>query len=232
MKRSARQTISAPPPARLVLAALYALRGRYGRPRPGRHLKALDELILTILSQNTSDTNRDRAYASLRRRFAEWRQVAAAPVRSIEVAIRPGGLSRIKSRVIRDLLRRVYAERDAYDLEFLRDLPVAEARAWLRSFRGVGDKTAACVLLFACGRPAFPVDTHIHRVTRRLGWIGAGASPEEAHRRLGGFIPEARYYEAHVNLITLGRTLCRPRGPRCGECPLSALCPAAQPGVP
>ncbi|HYV85179.1 MAG TPA: endonuclease III [Patescibacteria group bacterium] len=208
--------------------ALDALERRFGRPRRDRKFGPLEELVLTVLSQNTNDTNRDRAYASLTARFPAWHLAARAPVRAIESAIRTGGLARTKSRVIRALLRRIEAERHGFDLGFLRDLPLDEARAWLRSFRGVGDKTAACVLLFSCHRPAFPVDTHILRVTRRLGWIAGKATAAEAHLRLATLIPERRYFEAHVNLITLGRRLCKPRKPLCAECPLSRSCPTAR----
>jgi endonuclease III len=200
------------------------LRAALGRPRKKPSLGPLDELILTILSQNTSDTNSGRAFESLRRRFPTWEAVARAPRRAVESAIRAGGLARIKSRVIQETLRRIRRERGGFDLEFLRRIPVPEAIGWLRGFRGVGDKTACCVLLFGCGRAAFPVDTHILRIARRLGWIGAAAGAPEAHRRLAEAVPERRCYEIHVNLITLGRTLCRPRRPRCPECPLRTEC--------
>lgn len=207
--------------------ALDALKRKFGRPRRERRFTPLEELILTVLSQNTNDANRDRAYASLRARFPTWSLAARAPARAIETAIRTGGLARTKSRVIRAILRRIEAERHGFDVDFLRTLPVEEARDWLRSFRGVGDKTAACVLLFACDRPAFPVDTHILRVGRRLGWIPRRATAAEAHHSLGEMIPAERYFEAHVNLITLGRRLCRPRRPICDECPLEARCPSS-----
>lgn len=180
-----------------------------------------------MLSQNTNDGNRDRAYASLVAAFPSWGLVARAPVRAVERAIRTGGLARTKSRVIQAILRRIEAERGVFDLGFLHAMPPDAAHAWLRSFRGVGDKTAACVLLFSCGRPAFPVDTHILRASRRLGWIPERASPAEAHRRLAAVIPKRRYFEAHVNLITLGRRLCKPRKPRCAECPLATTCPSS-----
>ncbi len=213
--------------ARRVVAVLEALEVAFGRPTNVRPRPPLDELILTILSQNTSDTNRDRAWRSLRRAFASWEAVRRAPRTRLEAAIRAGGLARTKSRVIHDLLGAVQAERGRLDLGFLCALPKEESSAWLRRFRGVGDKTAACVLLFSCGLPVFPVDTHIHRVTRRLGWVGADATAAEAHRTLAGVIPPDRCLTAHVNFITLGRKVCRPQRPRCPSCPLRRNCPHA-----
>lgn len=200
------------------------LRRAYGRPRPRRGLPPIDELILTILSQNTSDTNSERAFDSLKRRFPRWAGAARAPRAAIEAAIRHGGLSRVKSRTISAVLRAVEAERQGFDLGFLGRLPVAEATAWLTRFRGVGEKTAACVLLFSLGRPAFPVDTHVLRVTRRLGWIPADADAALAHRWLPALLPQHRYYEVHVNLVTHGRRACRARRPACESCPLSPEC--------
>jgi len=209
------------------MAVLEALEAAYGRPTIARRRPPLDELILTILSQNTSDTNRDRAWRSLRRAFPSWEAVRKAPRARIEAAIRAGGLARIKSRVIRELLRSVHAQLGGLDLAFLCSLPKDEASAWLRQFRGVGDKTAACVLLFSCALPVFPVDTHIHRITRRLGWIRRDATAAEAHRVLAGMIPPDRCLTAHVNFITLGRQVCRPQRPRCTSCPLRRRCPHA-----
>jgi len=200
------------------------LRAAFGRPRPGRALPPIDELVLTILSQNTSDTNSGRAFDALRRRFPTWDAAARAPRPAIEAAIRAGGLARLKSQVIRDTLRSIERERGSFDLAFLKRLPVPEALHWLQRFRGVGEKTACCVLLFGCRRPAFPVDTHILRVTRRLGWIPPAAAAAAAHRRLAALVPVRRYHEVHVNLITLGRRVCRPRRPRCAECPLNRGC--------
>ena len=215
---------------RQVARSADRLRAAFGRPRPGRALAPIDELVLTILSQNTSDTNSARAFAALRRRFPSWTDVARAPRRSIEAAIRPGGLAHLKSGVIRDTLRRIESERGGFDLGFLKRMPVNGAIAWLVRFRGVGEKTACCVLLFGCRRPAFPVDTHVLRVTRRLGWIPSSADAGFAHRRLAALVPARRYYEVHVNLITLGRRLCRPRRPHCAGCPLDPECRHA--GIP
>lgn len=212
---------------RRVRAVLDRLESLYGRPRLTRRRSPLDELVLTILSQNTSDTNRDRAYASLRGRFGTWGDVLRAGAPAVEQAIRSGGLARIKSRVIVDLLRRVRVEEGRLDLDRLKRLPLREAREALLRFKGVGEKTACCVLLFSCNRPAFPVDTHIERVTKRLGWIPEKATARQAHALLAPRIPAGRTLAAHVNLITLGRRLCRPRNPACPGCPLRRLCPHA-----
>ncbi|HEV8200360.1 MAG TPA: endonuclease III [Candidatus Polarisedimenticolia bacterium] len=216
------------PAPRQVERVLDALEERYGRPRLTRRLDPLSELVLTILSQHTSDTNRDRAFADLRARFATWEEVADAPRPAIERAIRKGGLARIKSGVIRDLLRHVRAERGELSLDHLKEQPMEEGRQWLLGLRGVGAKTAACVLLFSCGQPAFPVDTHVHRIARRLGWIPSSASADEAHLLLEALIRPRRRLAAHVNFITLGRELCRARLPACSDCPLRRQCRHAQ----
>ena len=228
MRRSSRPPSAArsvrPPSPEQVRRVLDAMEARYGRPARTRRLDPLSELILTILSQSTSDTNRDRAFAGLKARFPDWSQAARAPRAAIEAAIRPGGLSRIKSAVIRNVLRKVMADQGALRLDHLKELPVEEGRRYLLSLHGVGAKTAACVLLFACDLPAFPVDTHIHRIARRLGWIPDKAGADAAHLLLEPLIPEERRYSAHVNFITLGREFCRPAEPRCGACPLFRNC--------
>jgi len=217
---------------RSVAGGLDRLEAAFGRPRLGRSLPPLDELILTILSQNTNDLNRDRAFRSLRQAFPTWESVMEADPARIEEAIRCGGLAHIKSRIIQEVLRRVRQERGRLDLDVLRRMPAEEARRYLSGFRGVGDKTACCVLLFACGHAAFPVDTHIHRVARRVGWVSSGATPATSHAVLAGLIPASRYLVAHVNLITLGRRLCRPRNPDCPACPLRRTCRHARRGRP
>jgi endonuclease-3 len=215
----------------LLRRGLDRLEARFGRPEPRRRRRPLDELILTILSQNTNDRNRDRAYRSLRARFPTWEEAARAPRSRIESAIRIGGLAPTKSRAIAEALRRIAAERGSLDLDFLRALPAGEARRYLERFRGVGEKTICCVLLFSCGHPAFPVDTHIHRIARRAGWVAPDASPGSTHAALARLIPEARYYRAHVDLIALGREICRPRRPACGACPLRPGCRYAARGA-
>lgn len=196
----------------------------FGRPASPRRLPPLDELILTILSQNTSDTNRDRAWHSLRAQFPDWEGVLRAGERPVESAIRIGGLSRIKSRTILGVLRRLRDERGDLDLGFLNRMPMQEGREFLTGFPGVGEKTACCVLLFSCDRPAFPVDTHIHRIARRLGWVPPTATRAVSHAILGAAIPPARCLTAHLNLIALGRGLCRPSRPDCPACPVQSCC--------
>ncbi len=188
------------------------------------HRAPIDELVLTVLSQNTNDRNRDVAYGRLRERFTGgWPEVRDAPVSEIEEAIRPGGLSNIKARRIAEILRALGDD----DLCWLAGAPLAGARDFLMSLPGVGRKTAACVLLFSFGRPDVPVDTHVFRVGGRLGLFRPGTSFGEAHDELGrlaGGDPEDAY-ELHVALIRHGRRTCTARTPRCGECPLRRMCP-------
>ncbi len=203
------------------------LRGRYGELRWRPHHDPVSELVLTILSQHTNDTLSGKAFARLLARFSAWEVVAAAPVTEVEEAIRDGGLARQKAPRIQVALRRIAAERGAFDLGFLADEPLDAARDWLMALPGVGPKTAACVLMFAMGRPALPVDTHVYRVSRRLGLIGAGVSEAKAHPLLERQVPPAAIYPFHVGLIKLGRHVCTARAPRCGDCPLNDLCPSA-----
>jgi len=196
----------------------------YGEPAPRTPGPLLDGLIRTVLSQQTSDRNWARAYRALRERFPTWAQVAAAAPEEIEEAIRPGGLARRKSRQILEILRRVRERSGAYDLEHLRGLDDDGVREELLPWPGVGAKTVACLLLFSLGRDVCPVDTHVHRVARRLGLAPGARTPEQTERRLAECLPRGAAYAFHVNVIRLGRTLCRPSRPRCGECPLGELC--------
>jgi endonuclease III len=208
------------------------LRTFYGRPRNEPHHAPLDELVLTVLSQNTNDRNRDVAYARLRERFPpphgaspDWEAVARAPVEAVEEAIRPGGISKVKSRRIQAMVGAIVAETGTLDLEALGRMPREEAIAFLERLPGVGRKTAACVLLFSFDRPELPVDTHVYRVASRLGLIRPKASFEEAHDTLGELVDPEDVYEFHVNLIRHGRRLCTARNPACDRCPLLGLCP-------
>jgi endonuclease-3 len=199
------------------------LRKAYGQPTPHPHHAPVDELILTVLSQNTNDRNRDVAYARLRERFSSWAEVRDADEDEVEEAIRPGGISRVKAGRIQRILRAIGDD----DLSRLADEPLDQAREELTDLPGVGRKTAACVLLFSFGMPDVPVDTHVYRVGSRLGLFRPKASFEEAHdemlRLVGDDAGEA--YEVHVGLIRHGRRTCTARNPDCDHCPLLSLCP-------
>lgn len=181
-------------------------------------------LVLTILSQNTNDVNRDRAFERLRERFPTWEAVRDAPLEALIEAVRPAGLAPTKAPRIQEALQRVTAEQGEISLDFLGEMDLEEARAWLLSLPGVGPKTAAIVLLFALGRPAFPVDTHVHRVTRRLGLIPDRTSREKAHQLLEQLVPPEIYYSFHLNLIAHGRAVCHARNPECARCILRDEC--------
>jgi endonuclease III len=198
----------------------------YGDKRhdPDEESDPVGTLVNTILSQNTNDHNRDIAYRRLRKQFPRWEDVRDAPESEIADAVRPAGLAPTKAPRIQNALDEITRSQGTISLEFLRDLPLEEARSWLLDLDGVGPKTAAIVLLFSMGRPAFPVDTHVHRVTRRLGLIPQNTSREKAHTLLEEIVPEDLYYVFHLNVIEHGRTLCSARNPQCEICPLSDLC--------
>jgi endonuclease III len=200
----------------------------YGQPTWRNRLPAVDELVSTILSQNTNDINRDRAFESLRSHFPTWEEVRDADPGSIIAAIRMAGLANQKGPRIQQVLREISTERSSLDLTFLQDLPLEEARGWLMKFKGVGPKTAAIVLLFSLGRPAFPVDTHIYRVTGRIGLRPEKMTVEDAHAHLEKLFPPEAYYAAHLNIIRLGREICLARRPACQHCPLCRLCKYAK----
>ncbi len=199
----------------------------YGRPVLRPHGEPVGELVLTLLSQNTSDLNSGRAFSRLLQRFPDWETVLAAPVDEIEDAIRPGGLAPTKAPRLKAMLTEIKERARGFDLAFLREAPLAEARAWLRSLPAVGPKTAACVLLFGLGRPGLPVDTHVHRVAGRLGLVPATLTPAKAQDALEAIVPPAEHYLFHVLLIRHGRHTCTARAPACPACPLRERCPAA-----
>jgi endonuclease-3 len=196
----------------------------YGEPQWRPHLEPVSELVSTILSQNTNDTNRDVAFERLRARFDSWEAVRDARTTEVIEAIRPAGLANQKGPRIQEALRFITAEQGALTLDFLANWPVEHAKAWLTSIKGVGPKTAAIVLLFSLQRPAFPVDTHVHRVSRRLGLIGPKASREKAHTLLEELVPQESYYSFHLNMIRHGREVCVSGRPRCHACVLTDLC--------
>jgi endonuclease-3 len=197
----------------------------YGPPPPLEPDDPLSGLIGTILSQHTSDANSARAFAALLAHFGDFEAVRQAPVEEIAEVIRSGGLARIKAQRIKEVLEQIAADRGSLDLSFLAELGVPAARAYLTSLSGVGPKTAACVLLFNCGLPALPVDTHVHRVSRRLGLIGPRTGATQAHTELEALVPPDQVFSFHVNLIRHGRQICKAPRPRCESCPLEDICP-------
>jgi endonuclease-3 len=200
----------------------------YGEPVWRPHGDPMAELVLTILSQNTSDSNSGRAFMRLVTRFPDWRVLMEAPIAEIEREIAVGGLAKQKAPRIKASLEAVWAARGSFDLEFLRELPLDEAKSWLREMKGVGPKTAACVLMFSFGRPALPVDTHVHRVAQRLGLVPERATTEQAHDILEAMLATQLVFPFHIMLIKHGRRLCRAQRPLCQDCPLLDGCPAGQ----
>jgi endonuclease III len=234
------------PPTRARVARVRdRLRAVYGIPRLAPHRHPIAELILTVLSQSTNDRNRDVAYLRLRERLPTWEAVMEAPVAEVEEAIRPGGISKVKSARIQAILRAIAAGRLAHgpkgwagppirqqdpphepSLDWLPRAPIEEARDYLTSLPGVGRKTAACVLLFAYGLREVPVDTHVSRVGTRLGLLRAGAPSQELHDQMLALTPPGQELELHVNLLRHGRRTCHARWPACGDCALARMCPS------
>lgn len=196
----------------------------YGYPEWRNPLPALDELVSTILSQNTNDVNRDVAFDALKAHFSTWEAVRDAAEETVIQAIRPAGLANQKGPRIQNVLRQITEIRGELDISFLKDLTPTEATAWLVQFKGVGPKTAAIVLQFSLDLPAFPVDTHIYRITGRLGLRPQKISADQAHPHMESILPPETYYPAHLNIIRLGREICNARKPKCEQCPLSDLC--------
>jgi endonuclease III len=196
----------------------------YGDPTWHPPMAPLDELVSTILSQNTNDRNRDLAFNSLRARFPTWEAVRDAPPEAVMDAIRIAGLANQKGPRMQQVLREITAERGALEIDFLRELPTEEARAWLLKFNGVGPKTASIVLQFSLGKPAFPVDTHVYRVTGRLGLRPEKMNAEQAHTWFEDIFTPEMYGPAHMNIIRLGREICHARSPNHAVCPVRDLC--------
>jgi endonuclease-3 len=215
------------PEARALAVHLRLLQA-FGYPEWRNPLPPIDELVSTILSQNTNDANRDRAFQALQARFPSWEAVRDGDTVAVVEAIRPAGLANQKGPRIQAVLRQISAQRGQLDLDFLRTLPLEEARRWLLQFNGVGPKTAAIVLLFSLGLPAFPVDTHIQRISGRMELRPASMPVEQTHEWLAELLPTDSYYAAHLNLIRLGRQICQARKPKCNQCPVNDLCPYPQ----
>ena len=218
-----------PPSPRRVRAVTSRLRLVYGIPRAKPHGHPIAELILTVLSQSTNDRNRDVAYLALRERFPTWEDVRDAPVDEVEEAIRPGGISKVKSARIKSILRAITetSPDGTLSLDWLPSLTVAEAQRYLVTLPGVGRKTAACVLLFALGMRDVPVDTHVSRVGSRLELFRPGAPFDELHDALLEITPPGEELELHLNLLRHGRRTCHARRPNCAGCPLQRICPSA-----
>ena len=199
---------------------------RYGPFKWEPRYDPTSELVGTILSQHTSDVNSGRAFKNLLDRFKSFEAIAAADVEKIEEAIRPAGLFRIKAPRIKAVLNEILEDVGSLDLSFLREMPLDEAKAWLKKLNGIGPKTAAIVLCFAFGMPAMPVDTHIHRVSKRLGFIGPKVSADQAHDILESKVPPEDVFAFHMYLINHGRQVCKALRPRCDQCVLAWGCPS------
>lgn len=196
----------------------------YGSPEWRNPLPPLDELVSTILSQNTNDVNRDVAFFALKDKFDTWEQVRDADKDEVIEVIRPAGLANQKGPRIQNALREITKMRGELDISFLKDKTREEATEWLVQFKGVGPKTAAIVLQFSLDMPAFPVDTHVHRITGRLGLRPDNMNAEKTHTHMEDLLPPETYYTAHLNIIRLGREICKARAPQCEICPLQDLC--------
>ncbi len=199
------------------------LKSEYGNPRELKY-KPLETLILTILSQNTSDLNRDRAYTQLRKKYRAWREVLNAPTKNIAKEIKQGGLSKSKAAYIKGALNRVKKDNGKLSLDYLKKMKPLEAKDYLISMNGIGPKTAAVVMCFSLGMPSFPVDTHVHRVSKRIGLITSKTSREKAHEIFEKRVNPEIMYSLHILLIEHGRKRCKAQKPRCPECPLLNLC--------
>jgi endonuclease III len=207
-----------------IVAVQRLLRAGQGPFAAKPRLPVVDEIVATVLSQHTSDHNSGRAFAQLKAKFPDWGQVLEAPAADVADAIRCGGIADQKARRIKQILAAICAREGRIDLSRLHNLDDRAVEEYLASLPGVGPKTAACVLLFSMGRAAFPVDTHVHRVAVRLGWIPPGTSAEKAHRILGPAVPPGIRYDLHLALIEHGRRVCQARHPRCAVCVLRDQC--------
>jgi endonuclease-3 len=219
------ETVSSEKPIHYIIQNLERA---YGVPVNERASSPLDMLVKIILSQATSDTNSDRTFAALKSRFPTWDAALRARTQTIAETIRSGGLANQKAVVIKDVLRQIKAERGTLDLDFLHDISSAEAVRYLSQFRGIGPKTVACTLLFACRKDVFPLDTHIFRILRRIRLIPQKCTDARAHEIMNRLVPKGKFYSFHVNLVRHGRKLCRPRDPLCERCPIVEYCDYGQ----
>jgi endonuclease-3 len=213
-------------PSISIVEAIQRLSERYAPFPQEPRLEPIQELVFTILSQHTSDTNSERAFRGLMARFGTLEEVARADVAEIEQAITSGGLARVKAPRIKAVLNRVLELNGSLDLSFLREMPLNEAKAWLRQLPGIGPKSAGIILSFALGMPAMAIDTHIYRVCRRLGVIGPKVTAEKAHEVLEATVAPDQVFQFHVSFITHGRQVCKAQRPRCTECVVALGCPS------
>lgn len=201
-----------------------ALAEAYGKKMWKRSLDPMDELVSCILSQSTNDRNRDKGFDALKARYANWEAVRSAPLDELVETIRPAGLANQKAPRIQKALESIVEERGEYNIDFLADIPIEEAKAWLVRLEGVGPKTAAIVLCFAFNLPAFPVDTHVHRVGKRIGFLPETISADKAHPVMEAIVPPEDYYAFHIQMILHGRAICKARKPDCANCPIQQHC--------
>jgi len=195
----------------------------YGRKQWQRH-DGMDELVSCILSQSTTDANRDRGFDALKKQYQTWEQVHHAPEDELIETIRPAGLANSKGPYIQGSLDAIFEERGEYDIDFIEDMPVPDAKKWLQKLPGVGPKTAAIVLCFGYNRPAFPVDTHVHRLGKRIGLLPPKISANKAHEHMEAIVPDDEFYAFHLQLIYHGRAICKARNPQCDVCPIKQHC--------
>jgi endonuclease-3 len=224
-EQSIEERLASEKPVRYIIQNLERT---YGVPSNERASDPLDMLIKIILSQATSDTNSHRTFAALKKRFPTWDAALRARTETLAETIRSGGLANQKAAVIKDVLRQIKKEHSTLDLAFLHDLSPEEAVNYLSQFRGIGPKTIACTLLFACRKEVFPLDTHIFRILRRVGLVPQKCTDRRAHEIMNAIVPHGKFYSFHVNLIRHGRTLCRPRDPLCERCPIVEYCDYGQ----
>jgi endonuclease-3 len=227
-KAAAAQVIAEPSGEKPLGYIIQNLERTYGVPENGRVSDPLDMLVQIILSQATSDTNSHRTFAALKKRFPTWERALRARAETIAETIRSGGLANQKASVIKSLLQQIREEQGALELGFLHEMSARDAREYLKQFRGIGPKTIACTLLFACRKDVFPLDTHIFRILRRVGLIPQKCTDARAHEIMDRMVPAGKFYSFHVNLIRHGRAICRPREPLCERCPIVEYCDYGQ----
>ncbi len=212
---------------KIVAMVTGRLESAFGIPTWKGKGKPLGSLILTVLSQSTNDRNRDVAYARLKEQFPDWQSVMNASSEEIADAIRPAGLANQKSVRIKNILQWIFENYGTFDLEFLCDMDPDQVTETFLKLKGIGIKTISVVLMFACGVDVFPVDTHVHRICRRLELVGEKATAEKTHYLMQTLVPEGKSYSLHNNFLHLGRTICKAQRPKCSQCPLNDLCPSA-----